>query len=1122
MDFKPLPEQQEIIDLRNKNLIVSASAGSGKTTVMIERICKLIEDEEVSPKGLLVLTYTKSAASEMKQKLYNALRKKSQQLKNYNQIMDELAIADISTIHSFCSRLIKKYFHVLGISPNFEIIDEAKSKKIKIKILENCINQFAGENFEQYLVLMKNFAPNRKHDNLFKIILDINNYTKNYISRNDFEKIATFLYKNNNVASQILNDEILQQKQNFNNKIQNLLNICSNLDLKKYIEYLNKISGNLEKISKNNDFLTNFNVFYQFSLPKFFQDNNVDQKINNMIESLKNDIKTVVSKYKLKNYGDSNLQITASKNNFELINILLKLEQDFYIKFKQYKTENNLFDYSDLEELAIEICQIDQIQQALKDTYKYVFIDEYQDANEVQERLLSLICNDNNRFMVGDVKQSIYRFRGSKPEIFLKLEKEYEDSENSQAKRLAVNFRSDKQILNFVNYVFEKIMTIDTGGVDFKLKGKFEKTDQVNQDQPKVQILICDKQQKQFKQTASGLYNINFQTTNIFLTDSQKEGMAVGKEILGLLKEKIIENNVERNIKFSDITILVRKRGENYKQFCDSLIELGVPIYASTSSNILDNPESKRFVNLLKTCISLKDDISLVSTLVTYFDFTENDLVQIKLENNCDCFYDCVLQQANKQHFLLQKLQSFFADINFLQQQINRLGCYKALKSFFIKRGYFEHLMAKKDDTRIEVVKKLLDEIKKDEYNFNAPAFISFVEKGGVLDSPNLSNGDNDFVNITTIHSSKGLEYPIVFIVDSGSDFTKTMTESLCFNENLGLGLKYYDIQSSTSYNDIVCDAIKLVNAKQEFAEKLRVLYVALTRPKNKLYIVGSTKLDSLEPVTSDKQVLQQKSFLDLILACFDQNVLDKIKQNNFCLYKTDLMQIAFSIINDQTFTKQAEKNVLFGKGNKQLEDLFKQKLSNKLIPNIVALKNSVSGISNDFNYENVLYSVEKLTIDEHLRKQNRAEMGTNFHKILELMEYKDYDNQEKLELFSKTYNTDKNKISKALKTLYDLFKDKPVYKENKFIMKVNYNEVVDSEIKDEILVQGIIDAFCVCDDRAIIVDFKLTNIKDENLLKQRYLKQLKLYEKAVKKAFNINNIELYLLSLENCNLIRL
>ena len=484
-------------------------------------------------------------------------------------------------------------------------------------------------------------------------------------------------------------------------------------------------------------------------------------------------------------------------------------------------------------------------------------------------------------------------------------------------------------------------------------------------------------------------------------------------------------------------------------------------------------------------------------------------------------FYQNLSLYLQKNDKLSEKISNFYHQIENLRKMIFSVGGYLAVNDFLIKTKYLQTLQAKKDETRIDIVKKLLNELKKDDYNFDVVSFIDFVENGGEINLPNLSNGDNDFVNITTIHSSKGLEYPVVFLTDCGSDFTKSMAESVVYNEKFGLGLKYYDIASNENYNDIVCDAIKLKNAKEEFAEKLRLLYVGLTRPKHKLYIVGSVDVSKLEQINNETQVFDKKTFIELIMGCFDSRVLQNVKLKNNYVYKTQNMQICFEKENEFYFEKSENKKVVFGKGDKQLEEKFKQILNKQIKTDVVGLKNSVSGISSEHTFENVVYLPTTFDTENHLR-ENAAQQGTNFHKVLELLDYNDYQNQEKVTKICKQFDIDSQKATKALELLNEIFKNKKVQKENKFIMKVRYNQVVKSDIDDYVLVQGIIDAFCVDGDDAIIVDFKLTKTKNENTLKNRYNTQLNLYEMAIKKAYNVKNVKKYLLSLENCKLIKM
>ena len=1122
MEFKPLKQQRDIINSKDKNLIVSASAGSGKTTVMIKRICKLIMRKKVTPKGLLVLTYTDSAASEMKQKLYNELRKNSDKIKNFNQIQSEMAVADISTIHSFCSRLIKKNFHVLGVSPDFKIIDETKSKKIKKQIINQCLSQYAQNNFQDYLLLMKNFSSNRQTDNIVNIILELNNYSHNYISRQQFLKTSTNLYKNKDHALIVLNQEILNRKNNIVKQINDLYIKAQELLLEKHTQYLNKIMSELDKINKNNDFFDNLNQIFELSLPRMPKEKNIDDNTECLFEQLKNNISEYVKFYKKKNYGEKQFAFDNVEKDLKIVETLLSLEQNFFDSYNNFKNKKGLMDYSDLEEYAIKICEKQEIQDQLKQQYKYVFIDEYQDANLVQETLLNYICDTNNKFMVGDVKQSIYRFRGSKPEIFQQTEKQYElDQDNSQAKRMSVNFRSDKEILNFINFVFEKIMTETTCSVDYKNKGKFEKTQVKVKGNAKINILVCNDKEKIQKQTLQGLYEIQPENQNaVNLNSTQKQAMIVAKQISNLLSQTVTENNITRNVKYSDITILVRSRGEKFIQFCDTLTQLGVPIYANTKEKIFETAESKRFINLLKTCISFKDDISLASTLLTYFDFNENDIISIKLNADLPNFYENVLDYLNKDNKLAYKLKQSVEKIEDLRKQIVLIGAYRAVYDFLIRQNYFQKLEAKQDNIRTEINKTLLDQLKKQEYDSNIAEFVDFAENGGELNMPNLILGDNDFVNITTIHSSKGLEYPFVFIVDSGRDFNKTMPQIINYNENLGVGIKYTNTETLETYDDFVCDAIKLQNTKEEFAEKLRVLYVGLTRAKYKLYIVGATDISNLKCFIDEDQILQTKSFLNLILGCFDQKSLDEIKAKKQLEFKNNDFQVYFEIFDQLDFEYNLSKTNVFGKGDKKLENLFKEILDKTYSNTLIPVKNSVSSISN--NYQDIFVKNTDKISDLHMSSLvNLAEQGTNFHKVLELIDYKDWKDFDKVDKICKQYDTDTNKAIKALKILNEVFQNSQVYKENKFIMKVQHNQVFESDIQEYILVQGIIDSYSIQDDIAVLVDFKLTKTKSHEMLKQRYFKQLCLYEMALKKAYKVKTVKKYLLSLDDGQLIK-
>ena len=1129
MEFTPLPEQSEIIDSQNKNLIVSASAGSGKTTVMIARICELIKKNFATPKNMLIMTYTTSAASEMKQKLYNSLKQNISD----PEILDEIATSDISTIHSFCSRLLKKYFYVLGISPNFDIADDKKSLKIKKEILTNILTDYASQSPAEYFLLMQNFAPNRKIQNVIEIILKLDDFSQSFSSTDEFCKTMLYLYDNAQVALDILNQNLLNSIENFKQKTNTLLQNMQSLDLKQYINWLNNVASELDK-ANNKDFFENLETVCSISLTTLKKDKDTADEVFKQLEGLKTQIKSFVTKYNGKKFvrkQDFEKSVSANKN---ISILLLQIWQKFCTQYKDYKSQKDLMDYSDLEKNAIKICLNNDIQKELKQTYKYVFVDEYQDTNQIQNKLVELLCGQDNKFLVGDVKQSIYGFRRSKPQIFLDLEQKYIIDEKSEAKYLNVNFRSDKQILCFVNFVFDNIMTLQTSGIDYKANGRFKGVKQFDCDFPKIKICLYNKkEEKSQKNLARGIYKIQTKNTNQNLSANQKEAYIVAKQILSLLGKPLGDGKV---ITYSDITILVRKRGDGYNQFCDELSHLGLPIYASNNADILQNPETAKFLNLLKTCTNINDDFALAGTLIGFFNFDENELATIRLASpEKKYFYEC-LKNYQKNDQIFKKIANFYQKMQEFQNNISFLGSYKAVKIFFEQTRYFEKLDIMQSKMRSGVVKILIEQLADSEYNFNISKFLDNIQNGGKLSLPDRQSDDSNFVNVTTMHSSKGLEYKIVFLVDSGSDFNKSKIEAVALNDNFGMGFKYFDTDSQTSFDDVIFQAIKDKNKQDEFAEKLRLLYVGLTRAKNALFIVGGFDKENLCHKDSSFDITNQNNYLSLILSSFDQNTLNKIKTNKNFVWKTKDFEVSFENNDDNFEEPILQQKIIFGKPDHALVQQIKNRLNQNFEVQNIALKNSVSGImksENDY-YQNKTEQIKTLTIDEHLKGVTNQQLGTDFHKILQILDYKDFDNFEKIEqTINNVCNKQKidkdtkstltvQKVSKALEILHNLFGEKIVQKEKSFILQTKYNQVVQSKYEDLVLVQGIIDAFCIDGDNAILVDFKLSNTKSTQALVQRYQKQLELYSIAIQKAFGTKNIKKYILNLNFGQLIQI
>ena len=1079
--------QEEVINSSNKNLIVSASAGSGKTTVMIRKIIKNMIENGVGVKDILVLTYTKSAAEEMKQRLLSAIYENVQNNPDLLSQIDDLPIANISTIHSFFQKVLKKYFYYIGLDPSFKLIDELESENLKAKALTDAMQEFFESNPADYENLLTLYGNDRTDKKLQRVVKSINEFCMSLANpENWIEEIALKLYNDQTFLITLMNEDLCFKVQSFLAEGNKILVLAEGQEV--YVEYLNTLISTLSLIDKKFIFFDNYSVFTQISFKNLKKDE--ENPIYNGIVELRkkiNEYKLFLTKMNLSPERTESLLKTSK----EITSSVIDVYKRYAVTYQNLKKQKNYLDFNDLERNMLKLLEHKDIKESLKKEFKQIYIDEYQDANLLQEQILGQISNGNNRFMVGDVKQSIYTFRQANPDIFLNIQKKYEKDEFSESKSLNSNFRSRKEILDFINLVFDKILTPVTGGIDYKGTSRFQARAEykaVNSDVPAVSIDIVKREKEEKISLPPKVYSVKNHIAREELEENAElEARVVALRISELLGKEIFVNGEVKKVDFKDITVLLASRGSYLDKFCAMLSRFDIPVQANSREMLYSDNLIKALINILSLSVSI-DDISLASSMLNFGDFTLNELFKIASKEGKN-FYDKLSLEDKKVKNFLNILQKF-------KENILNEGIFTALNRLYDSTNFIKKLKAED----VLKVKKFTNEFLKNGYNNDVLGFLNFAEKNLVL-APAFTSELNA-VNVTTIHASKGLEYPIVFLVNAGADFTKSKKEyELVLSEKLGLGLKDMpEEEPSLVYNTLIER-----EKKDEFAEKLRLFYVALTRAKNHLFIVGSS-YGNFKSIDNDYDVFKQKSFLNLTLGSLNKSDLEKLNSLENLVTKSGVRVEVFSKFNFNIEGK--EKPVLQADDN--LKTIFNNYFNYKypfIKESNIALKNSVSRIVKEEEDYSQNLEPKNFEIKEHL-SGDASIIGTEYHNVMQSV---DFNSEEIKVKIPETVN--KDKILKAIenvKKILNQTKSKRILKEQEFMMYVPQCEVVSGGSNDKILIQGIIDLLSL-GEKNIIIDYKLSSIKNANKLAEIYKTQLKLYKLAVIKAFNISVDSVYL-----------
>ena len=1146
--------QERAITATGKNILVSASAGAGKTFVMIERIIKLITEKGVDISNILAVTYTNLAASEMKQKLVKAVIKRINEGKDIERMkktLEEIPTADISTIHSFCLNLLKTYFYIAGVDPDFAIADEPKRKELSTIAINSVFNDFYTAKDPDFLKLVRIYRSGRTDGTLKSIILEL--YTDS-ISEENPEK---FLLS----AADGVKEETYAFYENF------LLNHLKNkakakgADLKLHEEDLlllnpadplsQGLARNISELKFKQSAIQNANTLDELRNALLIGLSDICRITtkDEAVIQVKSEIQTFKSAFK--KHCDELVKIIPADRDGDLkaylatrstISALAKLTLAYAEKFGKLKDKDGVMDFSDLETKTVKLLKSNpEVLAAVRDKYKFVFADEYQDVNGVQEEILSLISQDN-LFMVGDIKQSIYAFRGCNPNIFANKYADYDSKKTGYAIPLDKNFRSSDGVLSAVNNVFSDVITKEHGGVDYKnnpmLRGGLFAEGYGSSTLHLIELEKAD------KRPISGLYNLVKDATAVDEEDDFYEGALVAQIIKSELTEEIWDekDEVMRPVKLSDIAVLTRTATGYTDEVVKRLVREGIPVVCESKVNILNYPEIKLLVDLVKLICFYADDPPLVAVLKSAIgNFTLGELAKIRR-----FALDLVAaeKQANPQDKTKITIPSFLESI----EKYAELGDDEVIKN---KLAAFDEYFSK---IRVlaefmgagELIAKIMRDTGLDYQIASMPLgkirlarverFIAESTPQGkaltvneFLDKINSADGftatsevaGTGAVKVMSMHASKGLEYPIVIIPGLHKMFNdKDDKKQVLFSRKNGLAVYHYDEDNRTKISTLANFFFKQTAAIERANEEARVFYVAMTRAKAKLHLISTREI---LPSRNDEDFIFYKHFSDFL----------SLKDMPTVTYPSSTLKASGNDFTD---------SVILDGGRQSLIDLISNNL-NFVYPHQVDIglpvKSSVTAVNARNNEVGSLAISKKTehfadeiaeTIENGEPSSDIALTGTAYHRFLELCDFYDKNaNNQLIGLLNanliEKHLAQKLQVDTLEKILalpvWDMIKGYELYKEQPFMTHFTARELYGEDSDAKILVQGIIDLLAVKDGKVILIDYKFSDHSPERL-KADYHTQLWLYKKAIEKCLGLSVEKAFVLALKTGALVEI
>ncbi len=1194
-------QQQSAINIRNKNLLVAAAAGSGKTAVLVERIIQMILDDNLDVDKMLVVTFTNAAAQEMRSRIHKKIFERmtiendSDKLLRLERQSILLSGASIMTFHAFCLSVLRRNFSKIDFDPKFREANEQELNILRQEVIEKLFED-KYSNDADFAKFAATFDGNVYGDsNLYKIIFELYNFSQSRPYPEDWLNSIVNFYENpttatindgqnwfdfminfalnrakyviedalkisqnakNLTSAQIVDDpnakpkDLKKSREYWNSLIQTFESDC------KTIDNLRGVENNWDKLCKTMKLSLEFIKYPGFS------------KVPDDLLTLKKDLKVKRDNYKdnvtkLREliYMNREEILTQIKNLAKPVRKLSEITIEFERAFTAAKRERGIIDFNDMEHLALKIFNTDA---ATADNYRRKFqvimVDEYQDTNGVQEEIICKIIRSQNFFAVGDVKQSIYRFRNADPEIFMQKYDSYPKTSDSQRIDLSTNFRSRRQVVDTVNVIFRRLMTKDAMEIDYNENAELN----FGADYPAAENIFNERSEfciVNLEDESSKESEENDEPPEI-LPDAEKldelglEIQVIANKINAMIKahKKIWDADIKayREITYKDIVILMRAVDGRAAKIIDVLQKNNIPAYAADNGGYFRAPEILTTLSLLSILDNSRQDIPLASVMLSPIGgFSEQDLATLRLSDKKSDLYT-LIKNFSSDDELSARCQNFLEKINGWRNMARQIGVPELLSKIYRETGYYDYFGTKIDGRVAQANLRMLID-RATEFESTAfrglSRFIQFINKIRELENDLAAArtlGENEnVVRVMTVHKSKGLEFPVVFVAQLGKGFNlQDLNGTVITHRDLGVGI--YDTQEmSYGLMRVETFARKIIRAKvksETLAEELRILYVALTRAREKLFLVGTIK---------NSKVLEKN--LEEISTAAIQGVQRPIDW--LLMIRNDVEKVA----SLQIFKKSEIKA---GTSELVVED---KKIAP---PPEVAEESPLSKIPAKLSVTEVKRRIieaeeEPARLTEIAKKKfdktklyrrpsfmqkvkiSGAEYGTLMHSVMQHLDLSgtldaenisaQIDKMISAQIFTDEQGIDvKRRVNNIVKFFASdlgrrVINAKEIYRELPFSQKIDVGTINAGEnfrdaTGEKIFIQGIIDLLFKDSKTGewILLDYKTDRDNDDEYFKHEYNEQIRLYVQAIETLTSIKIAEKYLYLLTAGRLIQM
>lgn len=1154
-DIRWTAEQKRIIETRNCNILVSAAAGSGKTAVLVERIFRRIMDEKdpVNVDQFLVVTFTKAAAAQMKDRLRNRMEKellKQPENEHLQRQIGLISSAHISTIHSFCNFVIQNYFHRIGLDPSFRQGTQTEIDLIFAEVLATILEEEYNDGKEDFVELADMSDLNRREDGIEHMVKQIYQHAMAQpFPEEFFERMERFLevqteeeWEQTELVRRLLK-EAKERVEDIASEQCEIARLCHEPGGPLYYDsHVGEIGEYCQALLQAKSYEKWHKILstMTFQAMRKKKDDTVDEDIRVEVVERRNECKKRLQSLAKESFSFGAAECLQDLHNMRgKVKTLLRLTRRVHEEFTREKRERNIVDFNDLEQLALSILltwEEDKQEYVrseaaceLAEHFVEIMIDEYQDSNRVQDTLLGSVSREGlswghpNIFMVGDVKQSIYRFRGGCPKLFSEKLDTYSMEEGAPYRRIDLhrNFRSREVVLEGANMVFRLAMHRDIGGVEYDERAELH----VGRKFAETELPVASKVE---------VYAL------LGKQNAEAEGYVIAQRIHEMIGGErplfVSEGEGYRPAEYHDIVILVLAHSQGQELF-DALTESGIPVVMERKQGFYETREIGLMVSMLRIIDNPHQDIALATVLLgPMFSFTEEDLAEIRVESRDTDLYDALCQYA-KSDECYEKIQRFLEVLEHLRSKVTYATVAELVQDIYDTTGIYEAVMMMKDGVqRTANMDSLMEQARQfDGTTYHGLyQFVRYLEQieqqTEEVGEVNLAGEEENVVRIMTIHKSKGLEFPVCFVAGMGRRLHLPHTDFLSIEPELGIAAPVVDNGHRTKKKNLYTNYINDCNKMENVGECIRKLYVAMTRAEEQLILVGCAT--HTEPKKLDYEGRRKiNTMFDMVLPVADSYLFEfhEIEQEELLAnMQRDLVQEALDydrLYNFDTsgcYDETIREQLLWMAASEEAED---EPLPVKVSVSDLKVQSLEEKDVGDFTILTHEEEEEEMPVPVFMQREVKedgakqgAAYGTIWHQVMATIDFSCANSEEEIRseivrlVESGRLRAEETKVLKT-RRLHTFFQSQlgqemrraaaegRLHREQPFVMGRKACEIfAEREEEDMVLVQGIIDGYYESGEGIVLMDYKTDSLQpgEEFRLVERYKTQMDLYRQAL------------------------